>query len=387
MTAVTPAELAAIRRPGGTGTRVEIIDKQEALRALIPEWEALAAESAEPNPFYEHWMLLPALDAFGGEGFRMAAVWEDGKLGALFALQHERRWRGLPVRALRSWRHRNMLIATPLISARGGAPGAAKRLGALLDCRIAPLIEFEWTAAGGTFHAALAEAAAHRGLPCMATNAYARPILVRGRDPRPRYNSNMKNNLRRWEARLRAAGELAPTRLEPGCDFDRWVEEFMRLEASGWKGKAGTALACREDDRRFAAAVLPEAFRRGQLVGSGLDLSGRPLSRHLAFASGEGAFTFKLAYDETHASSSPGTLGEVENVRQFLAGPGPDWLDSNTAAENAPGYARAWKDWRTVQRLAVGITGAGCAAVAALPMVRLVKKALKGGGSRGRKGS
>jgi hypothetical protein len=332
-------------------------------------------------------MLLPALEAFGGEGFRLAAVWEDGKLGALFPLRPERRWRGLPVRALRSWRHRNMLIATPLVSARGGAPAAAKRVGALLDSGIAPLIEFEWTVAGGTFHGALAEAAAERGLPWMASDAYARPILVRGRDPRPRYNSNMKNNLRRWENRLRAVGQLVPVRLEPGIDLQAWIDEFMRLEASGWKGKAGTALACREDDRRFVAAVLPEAFRRGQLVGSGLDLAGKPLARHLAFASGEGAFTFKIAYDEAHASCSPGTLGEVENLRQFLANPGPEWLDSNTAAENAPGYARAWKDWRTVQRLAVGLKGAGCVAVASLPLIRFFKNKIKGGGCPDKKGS
>src|SRR6266850_6497102 len=100
------------RRPAGTGTLVEVRSDAAALRALAPDWEALAAEAAEPNPFYEHWMLLPALDAYGAEDFRCIVVWENGALGALFPMRLERRYRGLPLRALRSWRHRNMLVCT-----------------------------------------------------------------------------------------------------------------------------------------------------------------------------------------------------------------------------------------------------------------------------------
>ena len=71
---------AARRRPGGTGTVVEVRRDAAALRALVPDWEALAADAAEPNPFYEHWMMLPALEAYGaGEDFRcIAPSWPLG---------------------------------------------------------------------------------------------------------------------------------------------------------------------------------------------------------------------------------------------------------------------------------------------------------------------
>src|SRR4051812_1939823 len=122
-----------------TGTLVKVLRDVAELRALAPAWEALAAEALEPNPFYEPWMLLPALEAYGaGEGFRCVAVWDDGVLGALFPLRLERRWR-LPVGAARSWGHRNMLNGTPLVRAKS----AARCLAALLASRIAPLIEFE----------------------------------------------------------------------------------------------------------------------------------------------------------------------------------------------------------------------------------------------------
>jgi CelD/BcsL family acetyltransferase involved in cellulose biosynthesis len=351
-----------------TGTVVRITSDPEELRALVPAWEALAAEAAEPNPFYEHWMLLPALEAYGAGAFRCATVWDDGTLGALVPLRLERRFRGLPVRAARSWGHRNMLNGTPLVRAKS----AVKCIAALLASSVAPLLEFEWSSAGGPFYGALAEAATDAGLPWLVTDAYTRAVLVRDRDPRARFNSNMKNNLRRWQARLATAGKLAPVRLAPGDDIGAWTEQFIRLEASGWKGKAGSAIACRDDDRRFFTAVIAEAHRRGRLLFTGLDLDGKPLARHSMIVGGEGAFTFKIAYDEAHASSSPGIVAEADNVRQFLENPGPRWVDSNTSRENTS-YGRVWKDRRTVQRVAVGLSGAGRAAIAALPLARLAK--------------
>lgn len=366
-TASSPA--AARRRPGGTGTIVEVRSDIASLRLLVQDWEALAADAAEPNPFYEHWMLLPALEAYGaGEDFRCILVWEDGTLSAMFPMQLVHRFRGLPLRALRSWRHRNMLICTPLIRARS----AAKCIAAVLGSGLAPIMELDWIPSGGPFYGALAEIASLGRLPWTVVDAYARALLLRERDPRERFNSNMKNNLRRWQARLATLGKLSPARLGPHDDVQAWTEEFMRLEASGWKGRAGTALGCREDDRRFVSEVFGEAFRRGRLLITGLDLAGRPLARHCMLRGGEGLFTFKIAYDETHASCSPGILAEVDNVRQFLDTPGVRWIDSNTARENTS-YGRVWKDRRTVQRVVIGMSGAGRLVVAALPLMRLAK--------------
>jgi CelD/BcsL family acetyltransferase involved in cellulose biosynthesis len=366
--------MSPVRRPGGVGTIVEVRSDAAALRELIPEWEALAADAAEPNPFYEHWMLLPALEAFGARDFCCVTVWQDGTLAALFPMQLGRRFHGLPLRVLRSWRHRSMLLCTPLIRAKT----AGKCVAALLASGLAPALEFDWLSAGGAFYGALAEAAGAGGLPWMVTDAYVRAVLVRSRDPRSRFNSNMKNNLRRWESRLAAHGTITPVRLPPDGDVAAWTEEFMRLEASGWKGRAGTAVACRDDERRFVVEVFAEAFRRGRLQISGLNLDGRPLSRHCLLTAGEGAYTFKIAYDEHYEKCSPGILGEVENVRQFMDTPGVAWLDSNTARENTS-YGRVWKDRRTVQRIAVGASGGGRLAVAALPLMRLVAQWLGAG--------
>lgn len=361
------------RGPGASGTVVEVRSDAAALRALVPDWEKLAADAAEPNPFYEHWMLLPALEAYGAEGLRCIAVWDSGTLAALFPMRLRRSWRRMPLTALCSYRHRNMLICTPLIRARS----AARCITALLQSGLASVVEFDWLSAGGPFYGAMAEAAGDGRWPWMITDAYSRALLVRDRDPRECFNSNMKNNLRRWQARLAAAGPLVPVRLAPGDDLAAWTQEFMALEASGWKGRAGSALACRDDDRRFVAAVFGEAFRRGRLQITGLDLAGKPLARHIMLTAGEGSFSFKLAYDETHAKCSPGILAEVDNVRQFMETPGLRYIDSNTARAST-GYARVWKDRRTVQRVAIGVRGAGPFAMVALPVIRLLKRWFSG---------
>lgn len=379
----------ARRRPAGTGLIVEVLRTAEEFRALVPDWEALAADAAETNPFYEHWLLLPALAAYGQEeGFRLIAVWDSGTLAGLFPMRLERRYRGLPLRALRSWRHRNMLLCTPLVrgksGSRSGVDAARACVGALLSSGLAPVMEFEYIAAGGPFYAALAEAATEARHPWLVTDAYARALLLRDRDPRALFTSNMKNKLRRSEARLAAHGKLASVRLEPDGDVAAWTEEFIRLEKSGWKGAAGSALGCRADDLGFATEVYAEAFRRGKLIITGLDLDGKPLARHCMLAGREGAFTFKIAFDETHAKASPGVLAEVDNVRQFMeiAGArGLRWIDSFTAPENTT-IGRVWKDRRTIQRVAVGVSGAGRLAVAALPLMRLAKHALGGGRRR-----
>src|SRR5438309_8492344 len=89
-----------------------------ALAALVPEWENLAANALEPNPAYEPWMLLPALEAFGcGQDLRFVAAYHGGELAGFFPLKAESRFRGLLLRTLASWRHPHCMLCVPLVRA------------------------------------------------------------------------------------------------------------------------------------------------------------------------------------------------------------------------------------------------------------------------------
>src|SRR5688572_869436 len=44
--------------------RAEVLQDLAALHSLEPAWQELADHASEPNPFYEPWAALPALEAF-----------------------------------------------------------------------------------------------------------------------------------------------------------------------------------------------------------------------------------------------------------------------------------------------------------------------------------
>src|SRR5262245_44078223 len=96
------------------------------LSGFIPEWEELAAAAVEPNVFYEHWMLLPALEAFGADRdicFVLVLLRDPAspaaapKLGGLFPLELVASADRLRRPALSAWQPAECPLATPLIRA------------------------------------------------------------------------------------------------------------------------------------------------------------------------------------------------------------------------------------------------------------------------------
>src|SRR5258706_1047910 len=327
-------------------TAVEILRDPAALGHLIPHWADLAANALEPNPFYEHWMLLPALECFAKrDEVEVFALWRDGRLAALFPFQRARRYKGLPVRALGAWRDRHCLLSTPLFRAEGAVEPCADLLGWLRA--EAPLLELSYIPADGPFHQALQRA----GARTYVDNRYERALLVTEGGAETYINGSLsrhlRQELRRRERRLGERGKVAHTVLRAGDDLERWAEEFLRLEAAGGKGREGSALACREANRRFATEIFAGAFARGRLHMVGVDLDGRPLARCVSILAGAGAYAFKTAYDEEFSRYSPGVIAEVDRIREFHGLAVAQWMDSYTAPDNDVLNA-VWKGRRTI---------------------------------------
>ncbi|HEX2565638.1 MAG TPA: GNAT family N-acetyltransferase [Burkholderiales bacterium] len=373
-----PPARAAAPAPAGE-TSVSVARTAAEIAALVPEWEALAGAALEPNPFYESWMLLPALDALvEGEPVFIAAVRVAGQLAGLFPLQPLPRYKGLPTRALRLWRHRHLLLCVPLVRAES----AAACLDALLAWAAAEasVLQIEDLPAGGAFHRALIDAIARRDLPTAAFNMYTRAVLRKAADAESylaaALSTSTRRKLARKARRLAERGAVSHVRLAQADDADAWIEKFIVLEASGWKGERGSALASREGDRRFAVAVLREALRRGRLLALGLDLDGTPIARCSTILAAPGSFAFKTAYAEGYADYSPGVLAELDRMAAFHALPDIAWMDSFTGPNNARLDAM-WKDRIAVQTLLVSLSRMGDVVLAAMPAMRLAKRVLR----------
>jgi hypothetical protein len=383
-----------LRQGPATGhrrTSILVVRDAPTLSGFVPAWVDLAAASIEPNVFYEHWMLLPALEAFGVDRDICVVLvlihdphdaHAPPKLGGLFPLERIRKFENLRVSALSLWRHLHCYACTPLLR----ADAAAECLGELFRWlqsgeAHASLIELGWVYADGPFHQALIDVSNELGLLSCATEVHTRGLWRKGNDANPEsgVSGDLRRRLRRKERRWCERGRLEHVALQPDDDVARWIEEFLQIEASGWKGRSGTALACSESGQRYFREAATSAFRRGRLLMLGLDFDGRPVVRRCAFVAGEGAFAFKTAYDEAFADYSPGAILEVDSIRQLRALAGVRWMDSCAAPDNLL-VNRLSNDRRTIQTLIIGCGTLGELVVSGLPLVRWTnRRILKSG--------
>ena len=383
---------AADASPATPEARPEIIsvvavEEKDELVEWIPEWEELAAAAIEPNVFYEPWQILPAVEAFGKQARLIhLLVFSAGPatpaarptLIAYFPLERLRRFRGIPVQGLTLWKHTHCFLCTPLV--RHGYAGqslAALFSWARSDARGAAIVQFPEVAGDGLFVKELIDFAHERKRPAFIFGSHERALLVPHEDADRYLVASLPNKSRKQHRRLgrRIAemGEVEFAALEPGGDLDAWVESFLRLEASGWKGRSDTALACHESERRFFTRMTREAHQRGRLEMLAMNLNGRPIAMKCNLLAGRGSFSFKIAFDEAYAHFSPGVLLEVENIRRLHASPELRWMDS-CAAPNHPMANRLWIDRRTIQTVAVSSgRPMGDSFVRALPLMRWLK--------------
>ena len=364
------------------GWKVAVSRDASALAGLLPQWEDLAAHALEPNPFYESWSLLPALEAEPARRERLfVQVWKQGRLDGLFPFVREPRFKGLPLSALRSWHHASHMLCTPLVRA-GAQAGCLQALLAWLGegGGGAAAAEFRFLPADGAFIGALADATRDAPVTAASTAHFTRALLRRQPDAErwlvETLSSDARKTMRRRERRLRERGEVSHVALKPGDDGARWIAEFLALEASGWKGRAGSALASTPGNLRFASGMLAEAHRRGRLQIVGIDCEGRPISRCCNLIAGEGSYAWRTAYDERYAEYSPGVMAELESMRAFHALPGVAWMDSITDPGNAM-LNRLWPDRRTMQSVLLGFGSWGEMWVSMLPMMRWAARRVK----------
>ena len=356
--------------------RIEVARDIGALEAIVAAWEDLAAHAVEANPFYEHWILLPALRAQdAGSNFRCVLVWDGDCLLGLFPFEKRQNFRGLPAATLTSWRHSAYLLCTPLVR----ADAAVECLQVLLAWlpQEAAIAEFRYIPTEGAFHGALADATRVRRCTVVPTAQFSRALLIKDGDAETYMQESMsgqlRKQLRRKERRLSERSEFSTTAIGPGADIGTEIERFLLLEVSGWKGKAGGAFAANEASLRFGREVLMEAHRRGRLHVVGIDCEHRPVARRMTILAGDGSYAFKTAYDEAYATYSPGVLAELLCLREFHRLDGVQWMDSYTDPDN-PTVNRMWKDRRAMQSLAVGVGAWGELWVSMLPVLRWTAK-------------
>ncbi len=289
MHAVALEKLAAAADGRSPDFRFVLIEDAAALSGHVTAWDELAAFALEPNAFYESWMLLPALEAFGlGVPLQVVLVYADSSDGTpllcgLFPLERMPPSRRLPVRHLRLWRHVHCYLGTPLLR----ASHARQTLLAFLDWlgsdpRGAAVMEWGLVAGDGPFYRVLARAVEATGKRSFVSQGFSRALLRPGSGAEAYLEKALqgkrRKELRRLERRLSEMGPLRYKQLDSPAEAGRWIEQFIELEAGGWKGRRASALGSTAANRRFFTRTAMEAARRGRLMMLALTVADRPVA-------------------------------------------------------------------------------------------------------------
>jgi len=337
------------------------------LEAFADQWRELASAATEPNPFYEPWMLLPALRSFAGrERVEVILAFRGDVLCGVFPVAYRRGRAEI-------WRHPYCYLTAPLL--RRGCERIAIRCWLDAMAGRAAVIRIGDMPASGRVRMHLVDELNERGWPALSTQAYTRAVLRRAGSPDEFLTRALagkrRKEFRRQRTRLSELGALTTDALAPGADPAPWIDELLSLESGGWKGRAGVDSVA---DRAFLAEMAKGAAREGKLQMLALRLDGRPLALKLNLFAGEGAFAFKIAFDEAYARFSPGVLLELDNVEHAHRLPSLRWMDS-CAAANRFMINHLWPDRREVHTVFFA-TGSrrGALTVAMVPLLHFVRQ-------------
>ena len=362
--------------------RFVVVRDPVELRDHLPAWEDLSAHAIEANPFYEPFMLLPALDAFGKNSvlqfvFIYAVRRERVVLVGFLPMERSSQYKGLPLAHLRLWMHRHCYLCTPLIRRGQTRRCLSGYLDWLATDDTGVVVEWRNVNADGAFLTAFTEVLAdtrREYVPYDFERALLRPRRDSDSLLKETHSRKARHELRRLERRLAEKGELEYRELQDRDDATQWIDAFLDLESRGWKGKQGSALACRASDRHFFVQWTSEAARRGRLMMLALAVGGRTVAMKCNVLAGAGSYAFKITYDEDYARYSPGVLLEMENIRCFHARGDLQWMDSCADPGNWM-MNRIWPDRRRITTLVVpGSNFAGPLFVRALPLMRKLKR-------------
>lgn len=329
--------------------------------AIAAEWAALADDCIEPNPFYTPALLLPALRAFAERDVRLAIVRDaEGTLLLLAPVAPLRGYSRLPLRYLATWMHPHCYFAAPLVR-RGSESLAFAALFDLVESEGA-FFRLRHLAADGPLFGAASAAAKDAGRLMAASARYDRAALRAGHETddylRESLSGKKRKELRRLRARLESEGAIAFETLADERALADWIADFLTLESSGWKGRAGTALASDVAGRAFFAQALENAFARGALRFSRLTHGGRPIAMIVNFIERGDIYSFKIAHDEEFARYSPGVMLEIELMRALEKEPGFSFIDSCAAGDHKM-INSLWRGRRAIA--ALNISGGGAA--------------------------
>jgi CelD/BcsL family acetyltransferase involved in cellulose biosynthesis len=156
------------------------------------------------------------------------------------------------------------------------------------------------------------------------------------------FDARRRKEFRRLRNRLSEQGDLQILRLGKGAEANSFIDGFLKLEAAGWKGESGTALANHPGYAAATVEALTALHVAGKLRFWTMTLNGKPIASLFAFVEGSKASLGKIAYDEAFGKYSPGVLLILDATADFFKDGTIREVDSS-AIPNHPMIDHIWR--------------------------------------------
>ncbi len=325
--------------------KVQVFKGRQGLRDLAPAWRALTARLASPRFFHLvewHQCNIDFLEP-DPESVLYCAFFDGTEPVAILPVRKVRRTHGgISLHCLELLQHDHMWLTDIVVSAKSNKPPSAPHiLDALRKCK-----EVRWdilVARHVLEDSALAalDIAGRYHWSLKRTQTACSQIPVR---PQEQVLAGLSKktvaNLRQAANRLSRMGDPSYVAVTGCSGLAEAFGDFLRLEASGWKGASGTGSAIQLDSRlvNFYSCLTERLGVTGNCEIHRLQLDGTSIAAMFAVVSGGTSYALKVGYDEAFEKASPAHLLIQHMLNYYAAAGVTHTLNFVTAMD----WVRAW---------------------------------------------
>ncbi|NVD43123.1 GNAT family N-acetyltransferase [Ensifer sp. HO-A22] len=352
--------MLAVGRPG----RHLSIYPAKAGYELQGELDFLSNRALEPNVFFTGRFLAPAMPRLEERVIRLAIIRDNNerrsRMRFLMPFSIEKPGFSIGAPIIRAWSNPFGPLGVPLLDAEDAAETIDNLFEALTNpsASLPPVLVLPDVRLKGKFAQLARAVAIGRNLPLTVTDTFSRPMLESLLDG-PTYlkkaisPAHFRELRRQWN-QLEKLGKLAYSVARQPSEIRIRMEEFLALEASGWKGRERSAMVLDRFRAAFAREAITNLSEADSVRIHTLDLDGKAIASMVVFLMSGEAYTWKTAYNEHYAKYSPGKLLLAELTEWHLDDANIARSDS-CAVPDHPIMSRFWQQREEMGTLVIGL--------------------------------
>lgn len=311
----------------------------DAIPSVHDDWSGLAVDSIEKNVFLFPWFVESALPLLKDRDPVIVMVSVNEMLIGLAVMQRDRGYARLPITFYRNCNHYHQFLATPLIRtgyAREFFAGMSQWLDASPSSQSFCL--FDLLTGEPEITEAAAEVFKSQNRPSALIDEFERAAIygdvpLSESSERETSKGRLKN-LRRRRKQLSKLGTVTVEHFSAEDNAQEWLEDFLRVEDSGWKGDEKTSIAKNEPDLEVYRSMIAAGEAGKGLSFMRLCLDGVAIAYTLDLKSDHFVYCLKCGYDDAYRKYSPGVILEQETLQKYHSSGQKVIVDSCTSPKN-----------------------------------------------------